>query len=506
MKKQNLLFGLLAMFFGLSLVFSSQFVLGQDSGNDKKVNVKIVQDINGETKTIEKSFSQDDEEALKELLKEFDVNIDSEELLGDKQIEISIHKTDAEADDEDVVIKLDRVIESPLAHLSPRAFLGVIVDEVDQDESTRVAAKHGVVVAKVLDESVAEKAGIQAGDLITKVNDTEITDSRHFQDLIRSLEPGEEVTIYYQRDGQDKVAKAELGEKMMPGFPMMQPGDFDWQGQMPPMMRHMEEMKVRPFLGVTPGNASEKNMVQKGVMIGEVIEKSTAQELGLQKGDVIMEINDKPVNNFDELRMAVLDIKVGEEVNVEWTRKGEAMSASAPIRSRAECESICIEKGMMPHCEGLMKQFQYKTGDGKEAIEKAIEHLEKQVENLKEQLQRLEIAGETPDVKTEETKITITIEDVHSEGAAKNSLDADNLSFSPNPSIGKFNLSFELEEKGKTEVRIFDSSNKEIYNESLGKFSGRYDKQIDISDNPKGIYFLQITQGDRMLNKKIVIQ
>src|SRR5688572_18780719 len=83
MKKQNFLLSFLAMFFGLSLVFSSKFVLGQDSKNDKEVKVKIVQNINGETKTIEKSFSTDDEDALKELLKEFAVNIDEQELMDD---------------------------------------------------------------------------------------------------------------------------------------------------------------------------------------------------------------------------------------------------------------------------------------------------------------------------------------------------------------------------------------------------------------------------------------
>lgn len=513
MKKQNLLLSFLAMFFGLSLVFSSQFVLGQDSNDaNKEVKVKIVQNVNGETTTIEKIFSAEDEQALKELLKEFDLNIDSKELLDDKQIEISIHKSDAKSEGEDVIINLNRAMDDVRPQLFPRAFLGVIVDEVEKDESTEMAAKHGVVIAKVMDESAAEKAGIQVGDLITKVNDTEITGSRQFQDAIRSFQPGEQVTIYYQRDGQDKIVQAELGEKMMPGFPMMSHEDFDWHGQMPPMMKHMEELKERPFLGVVPGDDSENSSEQKGVTIGEVIEKSTAQDLGLQKGDVITEINDKQVSNFDELRSAVREIKVGDEVKVEWTRNGEAMTAAAPIRSKAECKAICIEKGMMPpHCSDMMmKQFQYKLDDnkeaGKEAIEKAIGHLEKQVENLKEQLHRLEITGEAPDVKTEETKITITIEDVNSESASKNSLDADNLSFSPNPGSGKFNLSFELEEKGKTEVRIFDASNKEVYSESLGKFSGRYDKQIDISNNPKGIYFLQITQGNRVLNKKIVIQ
>ncbi len=87
-----------------------------------------------------------------------------------------------------------------------------------------------------------------------------------------------------------------------------------------------------------------------------------------------------------------------------------------------------------------------------------------------------------------------------------NDLSIDNLNFYPNPNDGKFNLSFNLAEKGNVQIRIIDMNGKEVYNEKMKKFSGEYNNDIDISNSKKGVYFLQVKQGKKVLNKKIVIQ
>lgn len=90
-------------------------------------------------------------------------------------------------------------------------------------------------------------------------------------------------------------------------------------------------------------------------------------------------------------------------------------------------------------------------------------------------------------------------------GAKTKELDIDELTFSPNPGKGKFDLGFELVKKGDVEIRITDLNGKELFKESLKNFKGEYKKQIDISDNSKGIYLLNIRQDNRQLCKKIVI-
>jgi hypothetical protein len=53
---------------------------------------------------------------------------------------------------------------------------------------------------------------------------------------------------------------------------------------------------------------------------------------------------------------------------------------------------------------------------------------------------------------------------------------------------------------------VFDSNGKEIYNESLPDFKGKYNNNINISGGAKGLYFLNIEQGDKVINKKLILQ
>jgi hypothetical protein len=91
-------------------------------------------------------------------------------------------------------------------------------------------------------------------------------------------------------------------------------------------------------------------------------------------------------------------------------------------------------------------------------------------------------------------------------GMADGKLAVDRMNFYPNPGNGKFNLTFSLADKGDTHITILDMQGKAIYAENLDNFSGTYDKEIDISKNPKGIYFVKIEQGSHAQLKKIVLE
>lgn len=91
-------------------------------------------------------------------------------------------------------------------------------------------------------------------------------------------------------------------------------------------------------------------------------------------------------------------------------------------------------------------------------------------------------------------------------GISDNELALDNMNFYPNPNNGKFHLNFNLSKKGNTNVNIFNMEGKSVYNEELQDFSGNYDKEMDISSNPKGVYFVKVKQGKHAQLKKIVIE
>ncbi len=87
-----------------------------------------------------------------------------------------------------------------------------------------------------------------------------------------------------------------------------------------------------------------------------------------------------------------------------------------------------------------------------------------------------------------------------------NKLEMDKLSFHPNPSDGKFTLKFNTEQKGDTDIRIYDINGKEVYNERVRNFDGKYEKEIDISENGSGTYFLKVSQGEKMMTRKIILE
>lgn len=90
-------------------------------------------------------------------------------------------------------------------------------------------------------------------------------------------------------------------------------------------------------------------------------------------------------------------------------------------------------------------------------------------------------------------------------GLTDNKLPLNEMKFYPNPNNGKFNLSFSLKEKANTNITILNMEGKNIYSEKLDNFTGTYDKEIDISKNPKGVYFVKIEQGTHSQLKKIVL-
>jgi serine protease Do len=219
-----------------------------------------------------------------------------------------------------------------------RAFLGVGTDE----------DKQGAKITEVQKESAAEAAGLKEGDVITKVNDTEINKPEDLSEIIRKQKPGDEVTINYLRDGKKKSAKAKLGTMQMPK-------DFNFEFEMPelPGMPEMPEFKFdklleleylnpwngeqyngnlqwfhnRPRLGATIQDTEEGN----GVKILEVDEGSAAAKSGLQPDDLITEINGKKVTNVQEAREALREKNASGNWRIQTLRAGKPVTIEVKI-------------------------------------------------------------------------------------------------------------------------------------------------------------------------------
>ena len=81
-----------------------------------------------------------------------------------------------------------------------------------------------------------------------------------------------------------------------------------------------------------------------------------------------------------------------------------------------------------------------------------------------------------------------------------------NLDVYPNPSRDIFNVTFTSEEAQDLEVRVINVVGEVVYTENLEKFVGEYSKKVDLATYTKGVYFLEITTTNGVINKKLILQ
>ena len=89
--------------------------------------------------------------------------------------------------------------------------VGILLDEIDAN-ALRYGIPDGAEIMAILEGSCAEKAGLQVGDIITKVDDTEITSVSGLQDAVKRFHAGEKVTFTVYRDGESVDLPMTLDE------------------------------------------------------------------------------------------------------------------------------------------------------------------------------------------------------------------------------------------------------------------------------------------------------
>lgn len=95
-----------------------------------------------------------------------------------------------------------------------------------------------------------------------------------------------------------------------------------------------------------------------------------------------------------------------------------------------------------------------------------------------------------------------TLKKMNVDAKTKAPLEVSDLNLSPNFSSGKLNLSFSLPDKGAMEVKILDSSLKELFTDKPAINSGMYFKQVTLPKN--GVYYIRINQGTKVFVRKMV--
>jgi len=195
-----------------------------------------------------------------------------------------------------------------------RGFLGVTTQVLTAELATQFGVEHGALVTDVAPDSAAQKAGLERGDIITRVNETEINDPRGLALAISRLAPETEVTLGYVRDGKKATLKARLGRLVTQS---LAGGETTTGGS---------DDGVLNGVGVTDlttETRAQLNVPQdlKGALITQVDPDSASARAGLREGDIILELDRKKVSNSAEAVKLSEAIK-GPKVLVLFWREG----------------------------------------------------------------------------------------------------------------------------------------------------------------------------------------
>lgn len=172
-------------------------------------------------------------------------------------------------------------------------------------------APYGVVVELVTPGGPAAKAGIQAGDVITQVNNHPVRSGTDLTDPIVQTPIGHSVELTYVHNGKTETASVGVAD-MDRVFPD-EAGDEQTSSPDAGAIPSSFGLHVEP-LTAEVAKRLQINAMQTGVIVTGVDPASFADDIQFQERDVIVAINHAPINTMEDYKQAIAKLKPGEDV------------------------------------------------------------------------------------------------------------------------------------------------------------------------------------------------
>lgn len=206
-----------------------------------------------------------------------------------------------------------------------RSYLGVQLQQLSGElrDQMQIPAGQGALIAEVMDNTPAKKAGLEPGDIVMTFNGQKIGDRDDLVDIVERSAPGKSYPVVVLRDGKNENVKVKL-ETM--------PGDYT-----PALKRAMrkspEENKVENVAMASLGievveideNTAEQLGLDKeisGIVVRSVKSGSPAEEAGLQSGDLIQRVGTTTITSLKSFSDAIENSSLSKGILLHLKRKG----------------------------------------------------------------------------------------------------------------------------------------------------------------------------------------
>ena len=208
-----------------------------------------------------------------------------------------------------------RVVEDLLEHGAVRRpWVGIKPTIATTPDVTRSALTKGFTVQTVVPGSPAAKAGIRAGDLIVKSRARQLRNAYDWDAELLELRAGEKLTVIVRRDGRDMPITLTVADLPEISAPKVQ------------VLRELE------LVTLTPAIRTERNIRSaRGAVVFKVSDR-VAEELGLQPGDVIVQINRTPIEDASTVEKAISSQGGRGALRLFFERGGQVFSSDFMVR------------------------------------------------------------------------------------------------------------------------------------------------------------------------------
>jgi serine protease Do len=179
-----------------------------------------------------------------------------------------------------------------------RGWFGVSIQEMTPElaKSFGMKEKKGALISEVITGSPAEKAGIEQGDVIMEFDGKEVAESKDLPKIVASTPVGKSVNVKLARNGKTLDRQVKVSE-------------MEETVQVSKTPSHSKTLGIT-VRNLTPEMAKRLRLKNEtGVVVTRVEPGSPAASAGIQTGDIIREVDRKPVKDVDELAKRVEDAK-----------------------------------------------------------------------------------------------------------------------------------------------------------------------------------------------------
>jgi serine protease Do len=199
-----------------------------------------------------------------------------------------------------------------------RGYVGLVPQDINEDlaKALKLSSTEGVLVGDVDRAGPADKGGIKRGDVIVEFGGNKVENSTQLRNMAAQTKPGTPVKIGLLRDGKKVEVTVILGER-----PKESGG-----GQAPqePQAEAQTSQKLGLSVQTLTPDIAEQLGYQKdsGIIVADVFSGSPAEEAGLQRGDLIKEVNRKEIRTVQDFEKDIKNLKSGD-VAALLVRRGQ---------------------------------------------------------------------------------------------------------------------------------------------------------------------------------------